>query len=64
MEHQFKSGNVSPIKKIRVGIIGAGKMVQLMLGHARITASLMYADVDEEKIMDDTEGWQERLNKK
>jgi integrase/recombinase XerD len=38
--------------------------VQLMLGHSKITTTQIYADVDEEKIMDDTMGWQEKLDKK
>jgi hypothetical protein len=35
-----------------------------MLGHAKITTTQIYADVDEEKVLDDTAGWQERLDKK
>lgn len=38
--------------------------VQIMLGHSKITTTQIYADVDEEKIMDDTTGWQEKLDKK
>jgi len=38
--------------------------VQLMLGHSKITTTQIYADVGEEKIMDDTTGLQERLDKK
>jgi integrase/recombinase XerD len=38
--------------------------VQIMLGHAKITTTQIYADVDEEKVLDDTAGWQERLDKK
>src|SRR6185437_598315 len=38
--------------------------VQIMLGHAKITTTQIYADVDEEKVLDDTAGWEERLDKK
>ena len=38
--------------------------VQIMLGHAKITTTQIYADVDEEKVLDDTQGWQERLDNK
>jgi len=38
--------------------------VQIMLGHAKITTTQIYADVDEEKVLDDTQGWQERLDEK
>ncbi|HVU96166.1 MAG TPA: site-specific integrase [Puia sp.] len=38
--------------------------VQIMLGHAKITTTQIYADVDEEKVLDDTIGWQERLDRK
>lgn len=38
--------------------------VQIMLGHSKITTTQIYADVDEEKVLDDTAGWQERLDKK
>ena len=38
--------------------------VQLMLGHTKITTTQIYAEVDEEKISDDTTGWQEKIDKK
>lgn len=38
--------------------------VQIMMGHAKITTTQIYADVDEEKVLDDTAGWEERLEKK
>jgi hypothetical protein len=36
----------------------------MMMGHVKITTTQVYADVDEEKILDDTSGWQEKLDKK
>jgi predicted dehydrogenase len=42
MEHQFKSGNVSPIKKIRVGIIGAGNWAK----HGHIPSMKLLPDYD------------------
>lgn len=38
--------------------------VQMMLGHTKITTTQIYADVDEEKIMNDMAGLEEKLNKK
>jgi len=38
--------------------------VQLMLGHTKITTTLIYADVDEEKILDDTSNLAMMLEKK
>jgi site-specific recombinase XerD len=38
--------------------------VQMMLGHAKITTTQIYADVDEEKIIDDMSTVEEKLNKK
>ena len=38
--------------------------VQIMMGHSKITTTQIYADVDEEKVLDDTSGWQEKLDKK
>ena len=38
--------------------------VQIMMGHSKITTTQIYADVDEEKVLDDTSGWQELLDKK
>ena len=38
--------------------------VQMMLGHTKITTTQIYADVDEEKIIHDMAGLEEKLNKK
>jgi site-specific recombinase XerD len=38
--------------------------VQMMLGHTKITTTQIYADVDEEKIINDMAGLEEKLNKK
>lgn len=38
--------------------------VQMMMGHSKITTTQIYADVDEEKIMDDMQGLEEKLNRK
>ncbi len=38
--------------------------VQMMMGHAKITTTQIYADVDEEKIKDDMRGLEEKLNRK
>lgn len=38
--------------------------VQMMMGHTKIATTQIYADVDEEKIIDDTSGLQEKLDRK
>lgn len=38
--------------------------VQILLGHTKITTTQIYADVDEEKILADTEGLEERIEQK
>jgi vancomycin permeability regulator SanA len=38
--------------------------VQIMMGHSKITTTQIYADVDEERVLDDTAGWKEKLDKK
>jgi len=38
--------------------------VQMMLGHTRITSTMIYTEVDEDMILEDTTGWQEKLDKK
>lgn len=38
--------------------------VQMMMGHTKITTTQIYADVDEEKILDDISGLDERINRK
>lgn len=38
--------------------------VQLMMGHTKITTTQIYAEVDEEKILDDMTGIEEKLEKK
>jgi site-specific recombinase XerD len=38
--------------------------VQTMMGHTKITTTQIYADVDEEKIMDDMSGVEGQLRKK
>lgn len=38
--------------------------VQMMLGHSKITTTQIYADVDEEKIIHDMAGLEEKLNRK
>lgn len=38
--------------------------VQLLMGHAKITTTMIYAEVDEEKLLDDTSEWEAKLEKK
>jgi integrase len=38
--------------------------VQLLMGHAKITTTMIYAEVDEEKMLDDTDTWEEKLARK
>lgn len=38
--------------------------VQMMMGHSKITTTQIYADVDEEKIIDDMAGLEDKLNLK
>jgi site-specific recombinase XerD len=38
--------------------------VQVMMGHTKITTTMIYAEVDEDTILDDTAGWQEKIDKK
>jgi len=38
--------------------------VQLLMGHAKITTTMIYAEVDEEKMLDDTDEWEEKLAQK
>jgi integrase/recombinase XerD len=38
--------------------------VQMMMGHTKITTTQIYADVDEEKIMDDMTGLEDKLDRK
>ncbi|MFT3947159.1 MAG: site-specific integrase [Agriterribacter sp.] len=38
--------------------------VQIMLGHTKITTTQIYADVDEEKVLDDMKGMEEKIEKK
>jgi site-specific recombinase XerD len=38
--------------------------VQMMMGHSKITTTQIYADVDEEKILDDISGLDQRINRK
>jgi integrase len=38
--------------------------VQIMMGHTKITTTLIYAEVDEEKILDDMAGIEEKLETK
>ena len=38
--------------------------VQIMMGHTKITTTMIYADVDEDMILDDTTGWQQKLDQK
>jgi site-specific recombinase XerD len=38
--------------------------VQMMMGHTKISTTQIYADVDEEKIIDDMSGLEEKLEKK
>jgi hypothetical protein len=35
-----------------------------MMGHTKITTTMIYADVDEDMILDDTTGWQQKLDQK
>ena len=37
--------------------------VQMMMGHTKITTTQIYADVNEEKILDDISGLDERINR-
>jgi len=38
--------------------------IQIMLGHTKITTTLIYAEVDEEKVLDDMSGLEEKLKSK
>lgn len=38
--------------------------VQMFMGHAKIETTKIYADVDEEKIAEDSEGWEEKIERK
>lgn len=38
--------------------------VQIMMGHTKITTTMIYAEVDEDMILDDTTGWQQKLDQK
>jgi integrase/recombinase XerD len=38
--------------------------VQVMMGHTKITTTMIYAEVDEEMVLEDTTGWQEKIDKK
>ncbi|MBN8880458.1 MAG: site-specific integrase [Sphingobacteriales bacterium] len=38
--------------------------VQIMLGHTKITTTQIYADVDEEKVLNDMEGMDEKIEKR
>lgn len=38
--------------------------VQMMLGHKNITTTKIYADVGEEKLEDDTQGWEETIERR
>lgn len=38
--------------------------VQIMMGHTKIITTQIYADVDEEKLLDDLSGFEEKLDKK
>ncbi len=38
--------------------------VQLLMGHAEITTTMIYAEVDEEKMLDDTDAWEEKIAQK
>lgn len=38
--------------------------VQIMLGHSKITTTQIYAQVDEEKVLNDTQEWQASIDKK
>ncbi len=35
--------------------------VQIMMGHQKITTTKIYAEVDEEKVDEDTQGWEEKI---
>jgi integrase/recombinase XerD len=38
--------------------------VQVMMGHTKITTTMIYVEVDEETVLEDTAGWQEKIDKK
>ncbi len=38
--------------------------VQVMMGHRKITSTMIYAEVDEETVLEDTAGWQQKIDKK
>jgi len=38
--------------------------VQMMMGHTKISTTQIYADVDEEKILEDTKDLNEKLDKR
>jgi site-specific recombinase XerC len=38
--------------------------VQMMMGHTKISTTQIYADVDEEKIIDDMSGLEDKLDRK
>jgi site-specific recombinase XerD len=40
------------------------EIVQIFLGHTKIETTKIYAEVDEEKITEDTEGWEEKIERK
>ena len=40
------------------------EIVQVFLGHKKIASTKIYAEVDEEKIMEDTDGWEEKIERK
>ncbi|MBN9298754.1 MAG: site-specific integrase [Filimonas sp.] len=37
------------------------EVVQIMLGHTKITTTMIYTEVDEEKVAESTRGWQQKL---
>ena len=38
--------------------------IQVMMGHTKINTTMIYAEVDEETVLEDTSGWQEKIDKK
>jgi site-specific recombinase XerD len=40
------------------------EVVQVFLGHKKIASTKIYAEVDEEKIIEDTEGWEGKIERK
>lgn len=40
------------------------EVVQIFLGHIKISTTMIYAEVDDEKVIEDSEGWEEKINKK